>query len=250
MKIVNAKTVIPLRFGVLAVVWALAAQSVQAQDAPMTFFITSVGPGDGANLGGLEGADAHCRNLAEAVGAGEAVWRAYLSALPREEAEAVHARDRIGAGPWHNHSGVEIARNAEHLHSEEANLTKETILTENGDMVNGRGDSPNMHDIVTGSTLDGLAYLGGDNDAYDNCGNWTDNGDGSTRVGHHDRTGGGENPTSWNSAHSSRGCSQANLRATGGNGLYYCFAAEGGASRPGLYDLLVEEGSVAATKGR
>ena len=219
-----------------AIVMALAAltaltvltpeRAIATQDESMSFFITSEGPGDGANLGGLEGADAHCETLAEAVGAGESIWRAYLSAIPTEDSEAVHARDRIGAGPWHNYRGVMVARDATDLHSEEANLTKETILTEKGDMVNGRGDSPNMHDILTGSNLDGTAYLGGE--GYDNCGNWTSNGGGSARVGHHDRIGGGENPTSWNSAHSSRGCSQENLQGTGGNGFYYCFAADQG----------------------
>jgi len=208
---------------VLAIV-AFPVPSVGSQDANMSFFITSEGPGDGANLGGLEGADAHCQSLAEAVDAGEATWMAYLSAIPADGEEAVHARDRIGGGPWHNYGGVEIARDPDHLHTDDANLTKETILTERGEMVNGRGDSPNMHDILTGSTLDGMAYMGGE--GYDNCDNWTSasDGSGSARVGHHDRTGGGENPTSWNSAHSSRGCSQANLQATGGNGFYYCFA--------------------------
>lgn len=204
---------------------AAAAQPLAAQDANMSFFITSEGPGDGANLGGLEGADAHCQMLAEAVGAGDATWTAYLSTIPTEEGGAVHARDRIGSGPWSNYAGVEIARDVTHLHSEDANLTKESILTETGEMVNGRGDSPNMHDILTGSTLDGMAYMG--EEGYDNCANWTSasDGSGSTRVGHHDRIGGGQNPTSWNSAHSSRGCSQENLQGTGGNGLYYCFAA-------------------------
>ncbi|GBD32558.1 MAG: hypothetical protein KatS3mg081_2489 [Gemmatimonadales bacterium] len=191
------------------------------QTQPMSFFITSVGPGDGANLGGLAGADRHCQALAEAVGAGGRQWRAYLSTIATQTEPAVHARDRIGRGPWYNAKGVMIARNLEELHSENNNLNKQTALTEKGDTVNGRGDRPNMHDILTGSTLEGTAYTA---EGYDNCGNWTSNGEGSARVGHHDRTGGGEHPTSWNSAHNSRGCSQQNLQATGGNGLFYCFA--------------------------
>ena len=193
------------------------------EQAAMTFFITSAGPGDGANLGGLEGADAHCETLASAVGAGGMGWMAYLSTINEDGSAAVNARDRIGMGPWHNQAGALIAADVDELHSEAANLTKESILTENGDMVNGRGDDPNMHDILTGSNMDGTAFTGED---YDNCGNWTSNGgDGSAAVGHHDRIGGGQNPTSWNSAHASRGCSQENLQGTGGNGFYYCFAA-------------------------
>lgn len=192
---------------------------------PMTFFITSVGPGDGANLGGLGGADAHCETLAAAQGAGGHGWMAYLSTINDDGSAAVNARDRIGGGPWHNHGGVLIANNVDELHSDAANLTKETILTEMGDMVNGRGDDPNMHDILTGSNMDGTAYTG---EGYDNCGNWTSNSaEGSAAVGHHDRTGGGQNPTSWNSAHPSRGCGQENLQRTGGNGFYYCFATGG-----------------------
>ncbi len=212
------------RAGVLLALFGLflGAQGAAAQSENMTFFITSAGPGDGANLGGLQGADAHCQMLAEAAGAGERIWRAYLSASASGGQPAVNARDRIGTGPWHNHAGVLIARDPAHLHTDEANLTKETILTEKGAMVNGRGDDPNMHDILTGSTLEGRAYPAGDDTT---CSNWTSNGEGSARVGHHDRQGGGENPTSWNSAHGSRGCSQANLQATGGNGFYYCFAA-------------------------
>ncbi len=208
---------------VLALVGLLivAVQMPPAQKTSMTFFITSAGPGDGANLGGLTGADQHCQTLAEAVGAADLEWRAYLSTIDDDGKPAVNARDRIGSGPWYNVNGVVVAESVDDLHSENANLTKETILTENGDMVNGRGDQPNMHDILTGSELDGTAYTGED---YTNCGNWTSNGEGTARVGHHDRTGGGENPSSWNSAHGSRGCSQENLQSTGGNGLFYCFA--------------------------
>ena len=191
------------------------------QDPPMSFFITSVGPGNGADLGGLEGADGHCRALAEAVGAGDLEWRAYLSTIATETEPAVHARDRIGSGPWYNAKGVIVAKSIEDLHSENNNLNKETALDERGEMVNGRGDSPNMHDILTGSQLDGTAFMG---EGYTNCDNWNSAGEGSAQVGHHDRTGGGQNPTSWNSAHGSRGCSQANLQGTGGNGLFYCFA--------------------------
>lgn len=198
---------------------------VRAQDVQMTFFITSEGPGDGANLGGLEGADAHCESLAAAEGAGGLGWRAYLSAIDEDGRAAVHARDRIGEGPWHNSAGALIANSVDELHSGAANLTKESILTETGQPVNGRGDTPNMHDILTGSNMDGTAFAG---EGYDNCANWTSAGDGAARVGHHDRTGGGQHPTSWNSAHSSRGCSQENLQGTGGAGLFYCFAAATG----------------------
>jgi hypothetical protein len=207
------KTLVVL-FGALL----LAAQPVQ--DQPMSFFITSAGPGNGADLGGLTGADRHCQALAEAVGAGDLEWHAYLSTMATESEPAVDARDRIGDGPWYNANGVMIAVDVDELHGEN-NLNKETALTETGEMVNGRGDSPNMHDILTGSNLDGTAFGG---EGYTNCGDWTSSGEGSAQVGHHDRTGGGQNPTSWNSAHGSRGCSQANLQSTGGNGLFYCFA--------------------------
>ncbi|MDH3244432.1 MAG: hypothetical protein OEM26_07445 [Saprospiraceae bacterium] len=196
--------------------------AIQAQDNAMNFFITSAGPGNGANLGGLEGADRHCQVLAEAVGAGDRTWRAYLSNSATDDEAAVNARDRIGTGPWYNAKGVMVAMNADDLHSDNNKLSKENSLNEMGEMVNGRGDQPNMHDIITGSQLDGTAFEGGINLT---CSNWTsDSEDGSAQVGHHDRTGGGTNPTSWNSAHGSRGCSQANLQATGGNGLFYCFA--------------------------
>lgn len=202
----------------LAAGLTVAALPARRQQPPMTFFITSAGPGDGANLGGLAGADRHCQTLAQAAGAGSLQWRAYLSATGDS---TVNARDRIGPGPWHNQKGVLIARDVAQLHSDSANLTKATILSEKGDTVNGRGDRPNMHDILTGSRLDGTAFTA---EGYTNCGNWTGNGEGGARVGHHDRQGGGENPTSWNSAHTSRGCSQANLQGTGGNGFFYCFA--------------------------
>lgn len=179
----------------------------------MSFFITSSGPGDGASLDGFSGADAHCQALAEAVGSSK-TWRAYLST------STTNARDRIGSGPWYNSNGVLIAQDIDVLHGEN-NLNKETGLNENGEIVNGRGDSPNRHDILTGSQLDGTTFPPG-NDTT--CQDWTSNGEGSAQVGHHDRDGGGDNPTSWNSAHGSRGCSQENLRGTGGDGLFYCFA--------------------------
>ena len=200
---------------------ALACISIPVAAQDMSFFITSKGPGDGANLGGLDGADAHCQSLAEAAGAGGKTWKAYLSAAAMDGKAAVNARDRIGSGPWFNAKGVQVAADVDDLHSENTKLGKENSLTESGEMVNGRGDSPNQHDILTGSQLDGTAFS---DDADHTCGNWTKNGEGSAQVGHHDRQGGGQNPTSWNSAHGSRGCSQANLVATGGNGYYYCFA--------------------------
>ena len=188
--------------------------------ADTSFFITSAGPGDGANLGGLAGADAHCQTLAATAGAGDRVWRAYLSTWATNDTPAVNARDRIGTGPWYNVEGMMVAANVDALHGDN-NLTKQTVLSEGGAMINGRGDSPNRHDILTGSNLDGTS-------ASDDrtCANWTSNGEGSALAGHHDRTGGGPNPTSWNSAHGTRGCSQANLQSTGGDGLFYCFAAD------------------------
>ena len=204
-------------------VMALALQGVALeaqQNPPLGFFITSVGSGDGANLGGLAGADAHCQKLASAVGAGSRTWRAYLSGT--ENGKPVNAKDRIGAGPWANAKGVVIAQNVAELHGENK-LTKETQLTEKGAVVNGRGDTPNMHDILTGSQLDGTAFADGTDHT---CNNWTSNNAGSAQVGHHDRQGGGANPTSWNNAHASKGCSQQALVGTGGNGFFYCFAAK------------------------
>lgn len=197
------------------------ADRAAGQENPMTFFITSQGPGNGADLGGLAGADAHCRSLASAVGSGDLEWFAYLSTTGVSGGEVVHARDRIGAGPWHNATGVMIARDVDDLHSDSNNLTKETQLDERGRVVNGRGDSPNRHDILTGSRLDGTSSGPGDDTT---CADWTSSGEGSALVGHHDRQGGGQNPTSWNSAHGSRGCSQDDLRGSGGDGLFYCFA--------------------------
>jgi hypothetical protein len=196
----------------------VAATYAQQPSPQISFFITSVGSGKGANLGGVQGADAHCAMLAKAAGAaGNRTWRAYLST------SAGNARDRIGKGPWYNSKGVMIAKDVDDLHSDKNNLTKETQLNEKGAIVNGRGDNPNMHDILTGSGLDGRAPAGGGGDT--SCNNFTSDSTGSAMVGHHDRQGGGASATSWNSAHASKGCSQENLVATGGNGFFYCFAA-------------------------
>lgn len=191
-----------------------------ADATSMSFFITSVGPGNGANLGGLAGADEHCRRLAAAVDASRRTWRAYLSTAGSAGQPSVDARDRIGAGPWYNARGVMVAQNVADLHGETNMLGKQNSLTERGEVVNGRGDTPNRHDILTGSQTDGtLARGAGDL----TCQDWTTAGMGSAQLGHHDRVGGGERPTSWNSAHASRGCGQDELRATGGDGLFYCF---------------------------
>ena len=215
-------------------VFALAQQPVppaappaaQQPQQPMSFFITSAGPGNGANLGGIAGADRHCQTLAQAAGAGGKTWRAYLSVAAANGQPAVNARDRIGSGPWYNAKGARIAQNVADLHGdtlEQArrgnNLTKVTAITEKGDTVNGVGDTPNRHDMLTGSQLDGTAFTDG---ADHTCGNWTSGAAGTAQLGHHDRTGGGN--TSWNSTHASRGCSQENLVSTGGAGLFYCFA--------------------------
>ena len=201
----------------------LSAQ-VNAQQANMTFFVTSAGPGKGADLGGLEGADRHCQQLAQAAGAGGKTWRAYLST---QGAGAVNARDRIGRGPWQNAKGEAIAQNVDDLHSANNKLTKQTALDEKGQGVNGRGDSPNKHDVLTGSQPDGRAFPAGDDRT---CGNWSKSGAGAAMVGHHDRQGLRDDDASksWNSSHPSRGpdggCSQADLKTTGGDGLFYCFA--------------------------
>ena len=194
---------------------------VSAADASMGFFITSVGLGDGANLGGLEGADAHCEALAATVGAGDREWRAFLST---EEADkrGISARNRIGNGPWHNAKGELIAANIIDLLLYNRTILKATALNEKGEEVNGRGDKPNEHDILTGSQDDGTAYFPDEQDHT--CSNWTSNGEGSAQVGHHDRHGGGN--VSWTSAHGSRGCSQEALAKTGGAGYFYCFAAD------------------------
>ena len=203
-----------------AVLAAVASLGVSAQGNQMSFFITSAGPGSGANLGGLAGADKHCQTLAAAAGAGNRTWRAYLSAAAMGGQPAVNARDRIGKGPWMNVKGVVVAKSVADLHSDMNMLSKENSLTEKGAMVNGVGDKPNQHDILTGSQADGTLQTG---DAP--CGNWTSaETTGGAMLGHHDRKGGGAAATSWNASHMSRGCSQDNLIATGGNGLFYCFA--------------------------
>lgn len=199
------------RFILAAALSVSTATLVHAQDADTSFFITSENPGDGANLGGLEGADAYCTTLAEAAGVTGKTWAAYLSS------SAENARDRIGTGPWMNAKGEVVATSVEHLHSEDNNLTKETSISEAGEVINGRGDTPNRHDVLTGSGLDGTLMGSA-------CADWTTAGEGSAMVGHHDRIGGGDHPTSWNSAHPSRGCGLEALRGTGGDGLFYCFA--------------------------
>jgi len=190
----------------------------------MSFFVTSVGKGNGADLGGLEGADAHCNALAAAAGSKNTKWKAYLSTtMPGGEA-GVNARDRIGKGPWRNAKGVVVANNVAHLHSAKNNISKKTALDEKGEMVKGRGDTPNEHDILTGSDPQGMySTAGGDT----TCGNWTKSGDGSAIVGHHDLIGlkDTRHMKSWNSSHGSRGCSQDQLKSSGGAGLFYCFVA-------------------------
>jgi hypothetical protein len=202
---------------------ALTQQPPAQPAAPMGFFITSAGLGKGADLGGLAGADKHCQSLATAAGAGSRTWRAYLSTSEAGGQKAVNARDRIGQGPWHNAKGELVAKNVADLHGDverdRNNIQKLSALTEKGEVVSGRGDTPNRHDILTGSQSDGRAISGGE-DAT--CSNWTSSSTGGAIVGHHDRMGGGN--TSWNAAHRSRGCSQEQLRGTGGDGLFYCFA--------------------------
>ena len=196
---------------------------VAAQSPAMSFFVTSVGAGKGADLGGLAGADRHCQTLAAAAGAGGKTWRAYLSTQAAGGTPAVNARDRIGSGPWQNAKGVVIAKSVDDLHGSN-NLTKQTALDEKGAVVNGRGDTPNRHDVLTGSTADGRAFTGSDDMT---CGNWTKSGEGAAMLGHHDRTGLDDSAASksWNTSHPSRGCSQDALKSTGGDGLLYCFAA-------------------------
>lgn len=196
----------------------------QAQQNAMTFFVTSAGPGKGADLGGIEGADRHCATLAQAAGGGGKTWRAYLST---QGANAVNAKDRIGRGPWQNAKGAVIAKDVADLHGASNNLSKDTALSEKGAVINGRGDTPNRHDILTGSQSDGTAFAAGEDRT---CGNYTKSGAGAVMVGHHDRQGLNTSPPmlSWNSSHPSRGpdggCSQNDLKSTGGDGLFYCFA--------------------------
>lgn len=214
------------RIGIVASLALAAFAAVglaQAQSSAMTFFVTSVGSGKGADFGGVEGADKHCQTLAAAAGAGAKTWHAYLSTQASGSAVAVNAKDRIGKGPWQNAKGVVVAKDVAELHGTN-NLTKQTALTEKGEVVNGRGDTPNKHDVLTGTQPDGTAFGPGEDKT---CGNWTKSGDGSAIVGHSDRTGLDTSPASlsWNSSHATRGCSDPGLVSTGGAGLLYCFAA-------------------------
>ena len=209
---------IPIMATLSVVVWSASAV---AADPKMGFFVSSVGMGDGANLGGLAGADAHCAKLATAAGTTGRTWRAYLS-THFEKKHGISARDRIGSGPWYNATGELIAANLDQLHLN-PNIVKRTALDENGNRVNGRGDKPNRHDILTGSKDDGTAYFPWEKGDH-TCGNWTSNDKGSASVGHHDRHGGGN--MSWTAAHPTRGCSQKALASSGGAGLLYCFAAD------------------------
>jgi hypothetical protein len=223
-----------MRWTLLAATGALTLTSCATgpgqSGSDMSFFVTSVSPGKGGDLGGIEGADRHCQSLAAAAGAGNKNWLAYLSTQGSalNDPKVVHARDRIGSGPWHNAKGVLIARNAEELHSARNNVSKETALDEKGQPVNDRTMKPNKHDILTGSRTDGTAFPGG---VFPDmtCGNWTKSGaDGSAMTGHHDRAGPIDHAwaTSWNSSHPTRGCTQEGIRSTGGDGLLYCFAAK------------------------
>jgi hypothetical protein len=219
-----SKTTI-LCLGMTALLSLGLSAAAQAQQSSMTFFLTSAGPGKGGDLGGLEGADRHCQQLAQTAGAGSQTWHAYLST---QGANAVNARDRIGRGPWRNAKGDVIAQSVDDLHSASNKINKQTALNEKGEPINGRGDTPNRHDVLTGSQPDGQAFAAGEDRT---CGNWTKSGQGSAMVGHHDRQGLRDDDASksWNSSHPSRGpdggCSQADLKSTGGDGLLYCFAA-------------------------
>jgi hypothetical protein len=212
----------------LAAISALAGAPAQAQSADTSFFLTSISIGNGGNLGGLAGADNHCQTLAQAAGAGGKTWRAYLSTQAADGAPAVNARDRIGKGPWKNAKGTVVAKDVADLHSASNNLTKQTALSEKGEVINGRGDTPNRHDVLTGSQADGTAFAAGEDRT---CRNWTSSTQGAAMVGHSDRLGLRDDDASksWNTSHPSRGqdggCSQADLKSTGGDGLLYCFAA-------------------------
>ena len=205
----------------IVVMVLINAMTTYSDDNSMSFFVTSIGSGKGGDLGGLEGADAHCKTLATAVGAGNRQWRAYLS-TEEDGKRGMSARERIGQGPWYNAKGVIIAENLTDLHLYNKTITKETALNEKGELVNGRGDNPNLHDMLTGTMDDGTAYFPDDQDHT--CNNWTSSDAGSAQVGHHDRHGGGN--LSWTSAHATRGCSMDALAKTGGSGLFYCFAAD------------------------
>ena len=222
-----ARMISPACFA-LAAISAFASAPAQAQSADTSFFLTSNGIGNGGNLGGLAGADNHCQTLAQAAGAGAKTWRAYLSTQAADGAPAVNARDRIGKGPWKNAKGAVVAKDVADLHSANNNLTKQTALSEKGEVINGAGDTPNRHDVLTGSQADGTAFVAGEDRT---CKNWTSSTQGAAMVGHFDRKGlrDDEPSKSWNTSHPSRGpdggCSQADLKSTGGDGLMYCFAA-------------------------
>jgi hypothetical protein len=216
--------------GAMGVIVVAGCATLQPNPREMTFFVTSANPGKGGDLGGLEGADKHCQSLAQAAGAGPRTWRAYLSTQASTLAgkDFVNARDRIGSGPWQNFMGEVIARSVDELHSASSNLTKQTALDEKGQMVNGRTEKPNKHDILTGSRPDGTAFPGKPFTDM-TCGNWTKSGDdGAAMTGHHDRAGPSEAQwaISWNSAHPTLGCSMEKIRPTGGEGLFYCFAVK------------------------
>jgi len=223
----STRSLVIASLGAATALLAACAGSMMApgssSNTGMGFFVSSTGSGRGADLGGLAGADGLCSSLATAAGAGNRTWRAYLSTTPNAPGAAVNARDRIGTGPWRNAKGVVVAQNVTELHGAN-NLNKQTALTEKGDVVNGRGDTPNMHDILTGSQPDGTAIAGS---VDTTCGNWTKSGEGAAMVGHSDRTGLDESAPakSWNSSHQSRGCSYDALKATGGDARIYCFAA-------------------------
>jgi hypothetical protein len=208
-----------LPLAVSLVVLATTACTSMSNQSPMSFFVSSTGSGRGGDFGGLAGADQLCQSLASAAGAGGRTWRAYLSASASGNTPAVNARDRIGKGPWRNAKGEVIASSVDELHGTN-NLTKQTALTEKGEVVNGRGDTPNQHDVLTGSTPDGRATEA-------TCNNWTSSANGSAMVGHHDRTGLDESAPakSWNSSHPSRACTDEAFVSTGGAGRLYCFAA-------------------------
>ncbi len=213
-----------LALSTAAALTLMACGSMVGGKTGTSFFVTSAGPGNGADLGGLLGADRHCQSLATAAGAGGRTWRAYLSQQPTTNVPNVNARDRIGKGPWLNAKGVVVASDVAQLHASN-NINKQTALTERGETVSGRGDTPNTHDVLTGSQPDGTFIAG---DVNSTCANWTQSGEGGAMVGHHDKTGLDESvpAKSWNSSHLSRGCGAAALKSTGGAGLFYCFAAD------------------------
>ena len=209
-----------LTISIATILWASVSTSALAQQAPISFFVTSVGLGKGGDLGGLAGADNHCLSLAQSVGAGSRIWRAYLST---QGSGGVNAKDRIGSGPWFNSKGVQVAADVAELHSDKNKINKETALDEKGVTIKGRGDTPNQHDVLTGSQQDGTAVAGTD-DAT--CGNWTSGADsqGGAMVGHTDLIGNPSGINFWNHSHKTPGCAPANLTRVGGAGLFYCFA--------------------------